>query len=103
MYSDKKQRFLPLVILAAVLVIAVAAALAILRPWRDIDEESIAAIEDAVHRSALQCYVVEGVYPADLEYLEEKYGLQINLRRYYVAYEAFSSNLPPTVRVVPRS
>ena len=53
-----------------------------------------------MRRSALQCYVVEGVYPPDLAYLEDNYGLQVNTEDYYVTYEAFSSNLPPTIRVM---
>ena len=67
---------------------------------RDISEEGAAAIREAVRRSALQCYVVEGVYPPDLAYLEDNYGLQVNTEDYYVTYEAFSSNLPPTIRVM---
>ena len=105
MYSDKKKnrrfRLLPLV---AVLVLAVLLVLYLLKkPNRDVDEESIQAMGDAVHRSALQCYVVEGVYPPDLAYLEENYGLQINTEEYIVSYEAFASNLPPTVMIVRRS
>ena len=53
-------------------------------------------------RSALQCYAVEGVYPPNLQYLEDNYGLQVNTKDYYVSYEAFASNLPPTVKVVNR-
>jgi hypothetical protein len=44
--------------------------------------------------------VVEGVYPPNLAYLEDNYGLQINTRDFYVHYQAFSSNLPPEVRVI---
>jgi hypothetical protein len=45
---------------------------------------------------------VEGAYPPDLEYMQEHYGLQINQDAYYVTYEAFSSNLPPTIKVTER-
>ena len=62
-------------------------------------EEGAQAIRDAVLRSARQCYVVEGVYPPDLEYLEENYGLRINTEHYYITYDAFSSNLAPDVIV----
>ena len=103
MYSDKaKSRrrlfWLPLVILLAVLL----GFLAFGRSGRDLGEESAAAIRDAVQRSALQCYAVEGVYPPSLEYLEANYGLQINTEDFYVTYEAFASNLPPVVRVTGR-
>ena len=69
---------------------------------QDLLEESAAAIEEAIRKSALQCYVIEGVYPPDLKYLVENYGLQVNERDFIIHYEAFSSNLPPTVRVLIR-
>ncbi len=50
----------------------------------------------------MQCYVVEGVYPPDLQYLENNYGLRVNTEDYYVVYDCFASNLPPTIRVIAR-
>ena len=105
MYSDgKKNRSFRVFPLVAVLVLVVILALWLLnRPGREVDEESIRAMGEAVYRSAHQCYVVEGVYPRDLAYLEKNYGLQINTEEYIVRYEAFASNLPPTVMIVHRS
>ena len=103
MYSDKavpRRRFLwlpALILLAALLCLALFG-----RSGRDLGEESAAAIRDAVQRSALQCYAVEGVYPPSLQYLEENYGLEINTADFYVTYDAFASNLPPTIRVTSR-
>ena len=71
-------------------------------PEQLLEDSGTEAIRAAVQRSALQCYAVEGVYPSSLEYLEENYGLQVNHEDYYVTYEAFASNMPPTVRVVLR-
>ena len=103
MYSDTEQKrgwLGPLLILLAAVVIV---ALIVLRdPGRDISQESAVAIKDAVERCARQCYVVEGVYPPNLEYLEDNYGLQINKKDFYVTYDAFASNLPPTVVVTGR-
>jgi hypothetical protein len=53
---------------------------------RDLDDSSALAIREAVQRSALQCYAVEGVYPPDLQYLEDNYGLQVNEEDFYVTY-----------------
>ena len=101
MYSDAKKRF-PRWVVLTVLLVGIAAVLASLA-WggsgRDLSEEGAVAIRTAVQRSALQCYAVEGVYPPNLRYLEENYGLQVNERDYYVTYDAFASNLPPTVIV----
>lgn len=104
MYTDKKKRRWVWVLAVVLLVAAVAAS----GSWmgRQSDKEialgSAAALKAAVQRCAHQCYVVEGVYPPDLEYLEEHYGLQVNHSKFYITYDAFASNLPPDIRVTPR-
>lgn len=90
-------RFLP----ALLLVLAAALLLALLpRLGRQIREESRGAIRDAVLRSAMECYAVEGVYPESLDYLEQHYGLRVNHRDYIVTYEVFASNQPPSIQVL---
>lgn len=104
MYFDKKKRRWPYVILA-VLILAVAAGLylGIARfSGQDMNEEGAKALKAAVERCALQCYVVEGVYPPSLSYLEENYGLTVNHEDFYITYEAFASNLPPDVIITER-
>lgn len=103
MYSDKKKKhtFLITVVVVCLVIVGIIVAIAG-NSGRDIGDESVAAITEAVRRSALQCYVVEGVYPPDLEYLEENYGLQINTQDYYVTYSAFASNLPPDIIVTAK-
>ncbi|MBR4472784.1 MAG: hypothetical protein IKS55_04015 [Oscillospiraceae bacterium] len=105
MYSDKtenKGRRLIWPLLAA-LILAVILLSVFRHPKTELEDSGAAAIREAVQRSALQCYVVEGVYPPNLQYLEDNYGLQVNTEDYYVSYEAFASNLPPTVKVVNRT
>ena len=46
------------------------------------------------------CYAAEGIYPPNLEYLEEYYGLQIDETRYTVHYSAFAENLMPDITVL---
>ena len=104
MYTDKKRKA-GLWVLLVLLALAVVLGLAV---WatnvqsRDLRDEGAKAIQEAIQRSALQCYVVEGVYPPNLAYLQDHYGLSVNTRDYYVTYDAFASNLPPTVRVVEK-
>ena len=74
MYQDRishKQRNILLIVLCA-LVLA-CGYFAFSGSGKDLDEETVTAIRDAIRRSALQCYVVEGVYPPDLAYLQDFY------------------------------
>lgn len=104
MYSDKRRRRWPFLVLAAVLIIAgvFAGQRVSGTSARDMEEESAVALQAAIQRSALQCYVVEGVYPPNLSYLEENYGLQVNTKDFYVVYDAFASNMPPYVSVIAK-
>ena len=103
MYSDvavKKAPRIIALVLAAVLIAA--AVFAFAGNHRKDIGESAPAIQEAIQKAALQCYVVEGVYPPDLDYLRDNYGLQVNTDDYIVRYDAFASNLPPTVFVTSR-
>jgi len=104
MYQDKRKRrwwILPVILLAAVICVSAFVLLG-KRSGEEMRAEGAAAIEAALRRSAVQCYVVEGVYPPDFEYLQENYGLQVNTDDYYVVYEAFASNIPPTIHVLEK-
>ena len=63
--------------------------------------ERLAQLEQAVRRSCAACYAAEGVYPPDLAYLQERYGLQIDEERYLVHYSATAQNLMPDITVLP--
>lgn len=69
---------------------------------RDRAEEGRQQLEQAIRRGAAACYAAEGIYPPDVEYLEEHYGLQIDEERYAVFYEVFASNLMPDITVLER-
>ena len=90
--------------LLAVLALLIAAfALGSRQVGRDLDSASAQALRQAVLQAAVQCYAVEGSYPALLDYLEENYGLLVNHDRFIVTYEAFASNLMPQVNVLERA
>ena len=55
---------------------------------------------DAVRRAALTCYAVEGAYPQTLKELERGYGLAYNRDAYIVSYDAFASNIMPSIQVL---
>ena len=103
MYTDAvKKRGAVKWIALVLLIVLVAALLIVWKPGRDLGDESAAAIREAIRRSALQCYAVEGVYPPNLQYLQDNYGLEVNTEDFYVTYDAFASNLPPTVLVTSK-
>lgn len=104
MYTDKKKlRIGWLGILLAVVIFAATVYVIYSRATgAAMKKESADAIRETVERSARQCYAVEGIYPPDLDYLTENYGLQINLNDYYVSYEIFASNVAPNVKVVSK-
>ena len=53
-----------------------------------------------LRRGCVACYAAEGIYPQDLEYLEEHYGVQVDGDRYVVHYEIFAQNLMPDITVL---
>ena len=66
-------------------------------------DEGKKQLEESIRRTAAACYASEGVYPPTVEYMKEKYGLQIDEDRYYVDYRAFASNLMPDFTVIERA
>ena len=108
MYHDRTSLTPGRLLRRALAALTLATALALGCAWglgrvgADLGSQGAAALRNAVLRSAVQCYAVEGYYPKDLDYLTDHYGLQINHDRYIVVYEAFASNLPPEVTVLQK-
>lgn len=65
-------------------------------------QEDKQRLEDTLRRSAVACYAAEGIYPPDIAYLEEHYGVQIDRRRFVVSYSAFADNLMPDITVLEK-
>ena len=59
-------------------------------------------VRSAVLRAAVACYSVEGVYPADVAYLQENYGLRYDTDTFILQYDAFAENILPEIRVLIR-
>lgn len=62
-------------------------------------EQGAVTLRESILQAADQCYAIEGAYPMTLGYLEKRYGLSVNRDGYDVIYEAFASNIAPTVVV----
>ena len=63
--------------------------------------QEAANLRGAVLRGAVQCYALEGFYPEDISYLEERYNVSYDREKYVVSYEVIGSNLMPDVTVIP--
>lgn len=60
------------------------------------------SLENAIQKSAVHCYAVEGAYPESLDYLKEHYGISYDEDLFLVDYEIIGSNLMPDVHVFLR-
>ena len=66
-------------------------------------QEDLNMARESVRRAAVECYALEGFYPSDLSYLQEHYGLAVDLDRYFVDYQYIAANLVPDITVFPRT
>ncbi len=83
------------------LIILVSFVLGIQSVSRTTADKQLESLENALSRSIAQCYAVEGMYPPDLEYIKEHYGLTYDEKAYLVDYQPVGSNIAPEVVVLP--
>jgi len=67
------------------------------------ERERLLSVENAITRMAVQTYAIEGQYPPGIGYMQEHYGLSVDLDQYIVEYRAFASNIMPFIAVLPRN
>ena len=65
--------------------------------------EDIRQLEQALQRTAVACYAVEGVYPPDVAYMRRHYGLTYDESRYTVHYKLVASNFMPKIDVMVKN
>ena len=97
--SSVKKWLVTALILLAVALIGVFLWSAISGIGRSSNEEGRARLETAIRRAAVSCYATEGFYPPDLDYIENRYGVQIDRTKYNVYYSVEGSNLAPQIDV----
>lgn len=88
---------------AAAILIFAAAILVLQYGFGDVSNansmESLEITRTSVRRAIVNCYAMEGIYPPDIKYLENHYGLQINHKKYAVTYEPAGTNIMPSFQV----
>lgn len=85
-------------LLAAAVLVCFLVALSRLDTGRQ--EKGRQQLEEALRRTAVSCYALEGAYPPSVEYMKEHYGLTYDGSRYTVHYSVFASNLMPEITVL---
>lgn len=63
------------------------------------ENEKFHILKDAIIKSAVQAYAIEGYYPPNIKYLENNYGLIVDHEKYVISYNVFASNLMPEVEI----
>ena len=92
----KKQSFL----LALGLLLWFLLAVARLEAGRE--EQGRQQLEEALRRTAVSCYAMEGRYPPSIDHMRQHYGLTYDDGAYIVHYEVYASNLMPDITVMER-
>ncbi len=89
-----------LAVMLTVFAVLFVGALALIEYMNDSSENmQLEMVENAVKDAVVTCYAVEGVYPDNLQYLVDNYGLYYDEERFVVFYDAFASNVVPEIRV----
>lgn len=91
-----------IVILAVIVALVAGVGMLATVVQHDAREQGAAALRKSILDAAVRCCAIEGSYPMSLSRLEEHYGLRINHNDYVITYEAYASNMAPSVMVVPR-
>ena len=63
-------------------------------------EQEIAELESSLNKATALCYAIEGMYPQNIEYLENNYGVMIDRENYIINYEIIASNIKPQITVL---
>lgn len=63
-------------------------------------EQGRQQLEEALRRTAVSCYALEGFYPPGVDYMQKHYGISYDKESYTVHYEVFAANLMPEITVL---
>lgn len=63
-------------------------------------DEQQEVLLNALRRASVSCYAIEGRYPDSLDYLKENYGITYDDEKFIVQYDAFASNVFPSISVL---
>ncbi len=58
-------------------------------------KEQELALRDALEHAITSCYALEGVYPPNLQYMKDHYGLTYDENLFCVSYQPVAANIRP--------
>ena len=58
------------------------------------------SLQLAIEHAITSCYALEGMYPPDLQYMKDHYGLIYDESLFYVDYQPIASNMRPVFYVL---
>lgn len=64
---------------------------------RSTSAEQLQEATETINKSIVLCYSVEGIFPPNLQYLKDNYGLTIDESRYIIYYNAYAPHIMPEV------
>lgn len=103
MHLYKQKRTFPAVGVVFSLLFFLCVFLYFLHGFSDISEtvarQQKETLYQAIQQAVVSCYAIEGIYPPDMAYLEEHYGVIIDDSQYIVDYQVIGSNIKPAVQV----
>lgn len=101
--KNSSELFLRIIESCIAVLLIIVLTVSLIRMSGESSHEGREQLESIIVKSVMACYADEGVYPADLQYLENHYGLQINRDKYIVRYESFAENLMPDITVLEKN
>lgn len=95
----KSQKLVRLVEIALCVLMAAVLAVSFFRVKNESSASGRESLENALRQSVMACYAAEGIYPPNLQYLKDSYGLQVDEQHFTVHYTNFAQNLYPEITV----
>ena len=65
------------------------------------EQRNLVYTQQAITKAVATCYAVEGIYPPDIDYLKDHYGLHYNEKLFFVDYTIYASNIMPDITILP--
>lgn len=59
-------------------------------------------LTEAINKDIVHCYCVEGMYPPNVKYMKDHYGLTYDDKKFIVDYEYVGANIMPKVMIIQK-